>query len=104
MEFEWDARKSKANLEKHGIRFEDASLIFGGIVFTAVDKRENYGEERKISIGGIGDIIIIVVMHTDRRGKIRIISARRANSRERSKYHEFCKNFKEKNRWPEKAG
>lgn len=98
MEFEWDARESKANYEKHGIRFEDASLIFRGITLTAVDKREDYGEERKISIGAIEDIIVIVVVHTDRNGKMRIISARRANKRERSKYHEFCKNFKEKNR------
>lgn len=83
---------------KHGIRFEDASLIFSGIVLTAVDKRHDYGEERRISIGAIGDIIVIVVVHTNRSGKIRIISARRANKKERSSYHEFCKNIKKKNR------
>ncbi len=98
MEFEWDAGKSRRNYEKHGIRFEDASLIFNGIVVTAVDIRHDYGEERRISIGAIGDIIVIVVVHTDRNGKIRIISARRANRKERSSYHEFCKNIKKKNR------
>lgn len=93
MQFEWDDTKSKHNFEKHGILFEEASLIFSGIVLSVIDRRENYGEERKIIIGEIENIVVIVVVHTDRDGKIRIISARRANKKERSKYYEYLENF-----------
>jgi len=62
-------------------------------VLTTPNKRKDYGEDRFINIGPIGDDILVVVVHTDRAGVIRIISARKANKRERSKYHDY---FKEK--------
>ncbi|WP_449417367.1 BrnT family toxin [Phormidium nigroviride] len=53
MQFEWDDNKNVQKLKKHGISFEEAQEIFDGIVFTAIDKRFDYGEIREISIGAI---------------------------------------------------
>ncbi|NEO52386.1 MAG: BrnT family toxin [Okeania sp. SIO3B5] len=76
--FEWDENKKQQNIRKHGISFEEATEIFYGIVFTIIDERYNYGEIREISIGAIQGLIIITVVHTERNGNIRIISARKA--------------------------
>ena len=88
LEFEWDDEKDRANRAKHGISFEEASGIFDGPVFTAPDEREDYGEERFISIGRLSGLVVVVVVHTDREGRIRLISARKANRKERHAYHE----------------
>jgi uncharacterized DUF497 family protein len=79
MGYVWDAGKNVANQIKHGISFEEACLIFEGDVLTGVDSRRDYGETRRISIGAIQGLIVITVVHTDRDGVIRIISARLAN-------------------------
>ena len=91
MSYEWDIEKDKANLKKHGISFDEACYIFEKDVFTWIDKRKDYNETRKISIGSLGDEIIIVVVHTDRNGITRIISARTANKTERKIYNEHIK-------------
>jgi uncharacterized protein len=86
MNFEWDEAKNAANKLKHGIGFERAVEIFQGRVRTLVDSRFEYGETRQISVGTLEDSIILTVVHTDRNGRCRIISARRASARERSFY------------------
>lgn len=86
--FEWDDDKNASNIAKHGLSFEKAAQIFDGPVITSIDDRIDYGEVRHISIGSIGSVVIIVVAHTDRNGKIRIISARPAKKRERERYAE----------------
>ena len=86
--FEWDRAKSVANLSKHGVSFETASRIFEGPVLTAIDARLDYGEVREISIGAVGGAAIVTVVHTDRNGVTRIISARPAKRRERRLYAE----------------
>lgn len=89
--FEWNEDKNKINFSKHGIWFEEAAMIFEGDIITFSDLRHDYGEDRLISIGSINGIICIVVAHTDRNGKIRIISARRANKKERIRYEQYIK-------------
>ena len=90
MEFEWDEEKNKVNLSKHGISFDEAKQIFSGPVLTFLDKdSDEYGEFRELSIGFLSVAVVITVVHTDRNGKIRLISARRANKQERSKYHDY---------------
>ena len=89
MEFEWDKSKNRQNKQKHGISFKEAQEIFNGIVFTAIDDRFDYGEIREISIGVIGGVVIITVAHTERQGKIRLISARKATPKERRQYNEY---------------
>ncbi|WP_428357800.1 BrnT family toxin [Methyloprofundus sp.] len=54
-------------------------------------KRRNYKETREISIGMLGEKLIIVVAHTDANDTTRIISARTANRKERGIYHEHIK-------------
>ena len=88
MLFEWDDRKDAANRLKHDLSFEEAKTIFEGNVLSWIDERADYGETRQISIGTIRGVVAIAVVHTDRRGIIRIISARLANRREKRLYDE----------------
>ena len=83
--------KTDKNKQKHGISFEEAQEIFNGIVFTAIDNRFDYGEIREISIGAIRGVFIVTVAHTERLGKIRLISARKATPKERRKYYEYLR-------------
>ncbi len=93
MKFEWDEKKNQINAEKHAIDFIDAVDIFNSVRLTVADNRKDYGEPRKISIGTIGPHVCVVV-HTVREGVIRIISARKANQRERRKYYELIERAK----------
>ena len=88
MEFEWDEAKNMANIRKHGIGFDTAKQIFEGMVATSGDHRRDYGEERRISIGRVEPGAVIVVAHTARGGRIRLISARPASRKERKTYYE----------------
>lgn len=86
--FEWDEAKNAANIEKHQVSFGTASRIFDGPVLSAVDDRFDYGEVRTASIGAVGGAVILTVVHTDRNGVTRIISARPAKRQERRRYVE----------------
>jgi uncharacterized DUF497 family protein len=90
-EFEWDQEKNRTNLAKHGVSFEEVRAIFDGPVFTAPDDRRDYGEERFISYGQLGTLVVAVVVHTSRGGPIRLISARKASRKERQAYYEHFK-------------
>ncbi|MFM7458895.1 MAG: BrnT family toxin [bacterium] len=90
MIFEWDEAKNRINIEKHGIGFEEAKLLFE-MPHLRSFTRHDHGEIREISIGEIYEILIIVVIHTDRDGIIRIISARKASKKERSLYYDHIK-------------
>ena len=85
MEFEWDEDKRREVLAKHGIDFTAAAAIFAGPVLTRIDGRREYGETRQVSIGTIGDRFIVVV-HTDRNGRKRLISAWEGGRFEREQY------------------
>jgi len=86
VKFEWDEDKNRINIAKHGISFGTARLIFDGPTVDRIDSRKDYGEERIISLGMIKDVLILVVVHTDRNGITRLISARPAKHSERSWY------------------
>lgn len=85
LEFEWDDAKAEANLEKHGIDFEDAIGIFEGPILEV--RSDQKGEERWKAIGMLEGLEITVV-YTLREGRRRIISARRAQKNERRAYHQ----------------
>ena len=87
MEFEWDEVKRRANYAKHGLDFRDAERVFQGITLTAEDKRQDYGETRFIALGLLDDLLVVVV-YTERSEKIRLISMRKANQKERKAYEE----------------
>ena len=86
MRFEWDESKNRLNVSKHGISFEDAKAIFAGFTVDVFDSRFDYGEIREISIGLMDGVTVLVVVHTDRQGICRIISARPALKKERKIY------------------
>jgi len=96
-DFVWDEKKNRSNFAKHKIRFEDAMHIFNGIMLTRQDKRRDYGEIRHLSLGDAGSETILAVTHTDRTGKIRIISARKAKRKERKMYETVIKKAPEGN-------
>jgi uncharacterized protein len=86
--FDWDEAKNRDNVAKHGVSFAFASRIFEGPVFTWFDDRFEYGETREISIGMVDGAVVLAVVHTDRNGLTRIISARPATRMERIRYGE----------------
>ena len=82
MEFEWDDNKSQRTLQDRGFDFGFASQAFSDPeAFREPDTRLGYGEARVRLYGQIQDKLFVVV-YTERQGRFRIISARRANSRE----------------------
>ncbi len=89
MTFEWDESKNIINYQKHGIYFEEAIEIFKGDCLTWVDGRQECNEVREVTIGQLKKNVVIVIIHTDRLGVVRIISARKANKKERRTYHEY---------------
>jgi uncharacterized protein len=86
VEFEWDERKRRINLAKHGIDFADLEPLFRGPITDNADRRREYGEARSIAVGRVGGIIASVV-YTWRGGTRRIISARKANRDEREDFY-----------------
>ena len=85
MEFEYDINKSKTNKEKHGINFEEAKAVW--LSSNAVMPAITRGEKRFMIIGRIGQGTYSCIF-TLRKGKIRIISCRKARDKERGIYHE----------------
>jgi uncharacterized DUF497 family protein len=88
MVFEWDEVKNRRNVAKHGLGFERASTIFQGFCIVDEDTRSNYGERRYVAVGLLEGLAVVVVVCTERGGRIRIISARPASRRERNRYYE----------------
>ena len=87
MKFEWDERKNKENIRKHGIDFADAVEMFSLPMLVALDTRKVYREDRWIGIGLLRDIVAAVVyIEWDDEETIRILSARKATRHESEKY------------------
>jgi uncharacterized protein len=87
MDYQWDPNKARSNLKKHGVRFADAVSVFEDEnAITIEDEHES--ENRFITIGRDILLRILVVVYTFRGHIIRIISARKATSRERKIYEE----------------
>lgn len=89
LEFEWDPEKASANAAKHRVDFEEASTVFGDLrSMTVYDSIHSIGEDRFVTIGCSNRQRVLVVCHTDRVGKVRLISARVAKRHERQQYEE----------------
>ncbi len=88
--FEWDEAKAIKNRKDHrGISFDEATSVFDDpLLITYPDPTHSEDEERYLSIGISSKARILIVAHTDRENKIRIISARKATVSERSMYEE----------------
>jgi uncharacterized DUF497 family protein len=85
VEFEWDPAKSASTAVSRGIDFARAAEIFAGRLVEWVDDRRPYGEARVRALGASAGEVLHVV-YTRRGAVIRIISARRANRQERTRW------------------
>jgi uncharacterized DUF497 family protein len=81
MRFIWHEPKRQANLKKHGVDFADAERVFAGPTFTFEADREDYGEQRWVTLGLLG-MRVIVIVHTETEDEIRVISMREADNDE----------------------
>jgi uncharacterized DUF497 family protein len=90
--FEWDEAKAKTNARKHGVRFEDAMLVFVDPYALVEQDCIEGGELRWQTLGLVGGVVLLLVAHTVRNERedeiIRIISARKAVQKERKRYDE----------------
>lgn len=88
-EFEWDANKATANNRKHGVSFTEASTVFADPLSLLMrDPDHSLNEERFPVLGASSAGRLLVVSHTERPPRTRIISARPAARNERSQYEQ----------------
>ncbi len=89
MRFEWSRDKSKNNVAKHGVSFDEATTVFGDpLAKTYGDPDHGKTEQRFLTFGVSILQRFMVVSHTDRSGALRIISARPMTRRERRNYED----------------
>lgn len=89
LQFEWDENKAAVNAQKHGVTFAEASTVFANplaVLFN--DEAHSTQELREIMVGHSAEGRLLIVSFAERRGAIRIISAREATNRERRDYEE----------------
>jgi uncharacterized DUF497 family protein len=85
--FEWDVAKARTNLAKHNVAFEESCMVFADVnSLTIDDPQHSQSEKRSITLGLASTSRLLVVVLTERNGKIRIISARRASKKEKEQY------------------
>ncbi len=85
MVFDWDKKKRKTNIKKHGIDFSELKEVFEKPMLTRIVNSEDYGEIRWISLGDL-DGKIVVLVYTEKENNVRLISARRATKNENNIY------------------
>lgn len=85
MEIQFDPEKRAATLAHRGLDFARAGEVFAGHHFTAPDLREDYAEDRFITVGLL-DTRMVVLVWTPRGAARHIISMRKANDREQARY------------------
>lgn len=89
MHLEWDEEKAAANLEKHGVSFEEAATIFGDPLYIDFyDPDHSVEEHRYLIIGTSTGGRLLITSYTEREGAVRLISAREVTSSERVAYEE----------------
>lgn len=94
LEFDWDPSKAESNLRKHRVSFEEAMSVFGDrLALSRLDRDHRETEERWVTVGLSRAQRLLIVIHTaieqsEEMTYIRIISARRATSRERRQYED----------------
>ena len=85
MKFAWHEPKRQINLKKHGVDFAAAERVFAGPTFTFEDNREDYGEQRWVTLG-LSGMNVMVIVHSESEDEIRVISMREANDDEQHLY------------------
>lgn len=85
MKFGFTQLKNLSNLQKHGISLEDAKLLDWSLLLFIEDERKDYGEVRFIGYAPLGNRLYCIV-YTERNEVIHVISLRKANIREVTRY------------------
>ncbi len=88
MKFEFDAAKRNKTLAERGLDFARAGEIFDGLHLTGQDTRQEYTEDRFITVGHLEGRLVVLVW-TPRGDLRRIISMRKANDREKAFYDRY---------------
>lgn len=89
MIYEWDPKKARANLRKHRVSFEEAATVFlDPYAVTYPDPDHSAEEPREITIGRSASHRVVLLSHTRRGDRTRLISGRKATKRERKQYEE----------------
>lgn len=92
MDFEWDEQKRLTNLRNHGLDFLEAEQMFQAPMLTALDTREDYGEDRWIGVGTAHGRVLVVAFAERNEGRtIRIISLRKALNHERKTFENILR-------------
>ena len=89
IEFDWDPAKAKRNLKNHGVSFEEAkSVFYDDFARQFYDEEHSAGEDRFLLLGVSNTSRILIICHCEMESKnvIRLISARKATSKERKLY------------------
>ena len=87
--FEWDPNKAESNRRKHAVTFDEASTVFGDpLAILITDPDHSDSEDRFVDIGMSHCGQLLVVSYTERKDRIRIISARPPTRAERKSYEE----------------
>ena len=87
MKFEWDERKNRENIRKHGIDFRDVVEMFEYPMLTSLDTRHDYGEERWVGVGLLKNFVAVAIyLEWEDEETIRIVSARKATRHETEEY------------------
>jgi len=95
IEFEWDPNKAKLNLRKHGVAFKEAATVFRDPLSITFNDPDHSEEEDRSIIVGLSDAgRLLIVAHTNRGGRTRIINARELTRSEREAYEEEIKTRK----------
>jgi uncharacterized DUF497 family protein len=90
LEFEWDAVKAAENLKNHKVRFEEAKSVFNDpLSLTFPDPEHSDDEYRSITIGVSSHSRLLLVVFTERKGTLRIISSRKATAKEKKLYETY---------------
>ena len=88
MSYEWDPEKSRHNRAKHGVALADATAVLEDELAVTINDPDIGPEFRLVTIGSDASGRVLVVIHTWRGNRARLISARKATRRERRQYEE----------------
>jgi uncharacterized DUF497 family protein len=88
--FEWDEKKNRVNVRKHGLDFSDAEAVFERPVIANIDHR--YDEERWVGYGRLQGIVVALAFTQPDSETVRIISMRKATRKERQRYEKEIAN------------
>jgi uncharacterized DUF497 family protein len=91
VQFQWDEKKRRANLAKHGIDFLEVAEMFQGPMPVAADNREDYGEDRLNGIGLCKGWVLVVTFNEPWPNIIRVISLRKAPKNEKANFEKEIK-------------